>query len=169
VEIIRTIFQYISPVDLFFIGIIIIFAIRGMFRGFIETIFNAIALIGGVFIGWLLYRPLALQFQKVGILKASELAAFLTLFIAVYLVAKIGEHFFKKVTENKSIDNLDKAAGFIIGALQGAILVILFIIIVVNILDRFFDISSFFDKSYLFTLVEKLFSDMFDNGGTSVV
>lgn len=164
-ESIRLFFDFINPLDLFFILVILVFALRGMVRGFIETLFSALALAGGLVAGWLLYRPLALELEKVGILKGTHLAAFLIIFIIVYLICKLAEHWLKKLTENRSLDNLDKAAGFLAGGFQGLFAVVLFIVITVNVIDSFFNLSSFFQGSFLFAFVEKMFYSLFEEGG----
>ena len=165
----KSLLQYTSPIDLIFLLVIFIFAIRGMLRGFIETVLNAAALLGGLVGGWFFYYSLSLNLQRIGIIKASQLAAFLIIFIGIYLAVKIIEHYVKRVTEEKSIDNLDKAAGFLTGAFQGFLLVVIFIIIVLNVIKQFNILNGYFDNSYVFQIVEKLFYKMFLKEGATIV
>lgn len=165
----KEVFSQFNPVDIVFIGIIIIFAIRGAYRGFIETVLNAAALLGGLIVGWLLYAPFAGFLVKIGIIKLVNVAAFLIIFIVVYLIIKWIEHVVKRVTENKSVSNLDKVLGFLAGAVQGTILLILFTLVTVNVIDPFFNISQYFQGSILFELIQNMFSTMFLEGGDHIV
>lgn len=154
---------------LFFLFLMLV-AIRGAFKGFIATVMNAVALVGGLLLSYFFYKPFTPLLKSVGITRGSALVAFLLIFLLFYLLVKVVESFVQKITENDSIDNLNRALGFFLGLVIGIALIFLFVIVVGGFFSNFFNLDLHFEKSLIARWVEKLFdqinpADLFPEGG----
>lgn len=162
-ETVKTFFSSCNFWDYLFLLILLFTAIRGAFRGFIATIMNAIALVGGVILSYFLYKPFSPVVKSIGITKATELVAFLLIFILFYLIVKICEIFVEKITQNDSINNLNRALGFFLGILIGGAIIFLFVIVVGGFFSNFIHLNLHLENSRIAGEIEKIFASIYSS------
>lgn len=143
----------VAPFDLVLLGIILFMAVRVTLTGFIAEFFSKAAVIVGIIAAVLFYRNLA-DFLKplTGEQTFTGAAAFLLLFIVVYLIFKIIQHVVGSAFESESMSNLDRALGFFLGIAEGLLLVMGLLVIL--------RIQSWFDPIKL--LERSIFARLFD-------
>ena len=77
-------------IDWVFSIIILLFAITGIIKGFIDNVFGKIAFIAGIILGYFFYKDIAATILKdVKIQFAANIIAFLLIFVVTFLVIKI--------------------------------------------------------------------------------
>lgn len=140
---------------------ILFMAIRGIFFGFIVSLFNNVALWGGLICALFFSAYLSPIVKNSGVKVGSYVVAFLIIFIAFYLAVKLIEHFILKVTQNDSINNLDKALGFFLGLFYGVAIIVLIYIVIQKTVCLYLNLDSFFSKSYFATTIDKFFGSLY--------
>jgi len=128
----------IATIDIIFIIIIIIAAIRCAFRGFVTEILSVAAIIlgilGAVFLSGLVAGYIDEYF---GLAKWSNIVAFLILFLVIYIIVKAIERGFDRFLERVHLEKLDKSLGLFLGLFEGIIIVglIIFIMLIQPVFD----------------------------------
>lgn len=141
-----------SVLDIIFLVLIGIAAIRGAFRGFVTEFLSAAAIILGiiaaVFFSKAAGRIVATQ---LGLTNWSEIIAFLIIFLAVYIIIKIFEGALNNFVDTLKLGGLDKALGFFLGILEGVLLaaVIVFLLTV----QPLFDVTGIVEESFIALLI----------------
>ena len=154
-------------IDWVFTLIILIFAISGVIKGFINNVFGKIALIAGIILGYLFYKDVAQNLLKdIKIAYAANIIAFLLIFVVTFLVIKIVQMIVSKVFEWSILKSLDRTLGFIFGMVEGAAVVAMFIFLLSA--QPFFSVSTLFDGSFYYNLVASLFNSTKEEIGTHV-
>jgi len=130
-----------NTLDIIFIAIIGLLAVRGVFRGFVEEIMSMASLILGVLAAVFLYHPVG---KLIGSYLPNsvfpDVIGFLVVFLVTYLLVKILEKIFQDIMENVNLEGLDRALGFLLGIVEG-LLVVCFILIVMTLLQSMMDKS----------------------------
>ncbi|MBN1412086.1 MAG: CvpA family protein [Spirochaetales bacterium] len=117
--------------DLILAGIIVVLAVRCIFRGFVEEFLSMAALIfgigGGVFFSGMLGNILA---GWIGKTMWNPLIGFLAAFIIIYVLIKILEGALHNFFDRFNLEKLDKVLGFLLGLVEGVLMaaVIVFIL-----------------------------------------
>ena len=76
-----------TVIDWVFSIIILIFAISGVIKGFIDNVFGKIAFIAGIILGYLFYKDIATGLLKdIKVPYAANIIAFLLIFVVTFLV-----------------------------------------------------------------------------------
>ncbi len=136
-----------TTLDYIFGGVIVILAIRGIFKGFITELLSMLAIILGI--------GSALLFSKKGVLVLeriwgqsgwNQVIAFLIIFIVVYIIIKLFENFLHSLFENLNLEKLDKALGFFLGVGEGFLLIVV-VLFILN-WQPFFDVSDLITNSF---------------------
>jgi len=136
----------ITGIDIVFIIILIFAVIRAIFRGFVHEFMSMAALILGIIVAVLLSGVVAVKIAPyIGNSSWTQIAAFLGLFLLVYVIVKIFERALNRLVEQINLDSLDRALGFFLGIAEG--LVLIFIIILVLRIQPFFDLKTVIDRS----------------------
>ena len=79
-----------TVVDWVFSLIILLFAVGGVIKGFIDNVFGKIAFVAGILLGYLFYKDIATGLLKdIKVPFAANVIAFLLIFVVVFLVIKI--------------------------------------------------------------------------------
>ncbi len=139
-------------IDWVFSIIILIFAISGLIKGFIDNVFGKLALILGIIMAYLFYKDIAGGILKdVMVPYVANVIAFLLIFVVVFLIIKIIQMIVAKVFEWNILKSLDRTLGFFFGLVEGAAIIGLFIFL----LDAqpFFDARKLFDGSFYYNLI----------------
>jgi membrane protein required for colicin V production len=114
--------------DLILLGLILLAVIRCVARGFITEVFSFVAVAGGLLLAFLFDRPLGIFLARFfGDARWTPIAAFLIIFILVYLVTKIFENTLTVILGKLHLDKLDRALGLFLGLGEGIILVLILV------------------------------------------
>jgi membrane protein required for colicin V production len=146
----------IAVVDIVFVLLVLILAIRGAIKGFVSEIGSMAALILGFGGAIVFYKPLSsLIGRYIGQSMWNPLIAFLVLFLALYLVVKLLERLLQNIVERLNLNRLDSVLGFFLG-LAEAVLLIGVVLFALN-WQPFFDPRSLLSESifarFLFPLL----------------
>lgn len=156
-----------TVIDWIFSSIILVFAISGVIKGFIDNVFGKIAFIAGILLGYLFYKDIA-----AGILKdikfpfAANILAFLLIFVVTFLVIKLIQMIISKAFQWSILKSLDRTLGFIFGIVEGGAVVCLIIFLLSA--QPFIKIQNLFDNSFYFNIVNSLFNSTKEEIGTHV-
>ena len=154
-------------IDWIFSGIILIFAVVGVIKGFIDNIFGKIAFIAGIILGYFFYKDVAEGLLKdIKVPYAANIIAFLLIFVVTFLIIKLVQMIVAKVFEWSILKSLDRTLGFIFGLVEGAAVVCLIIFLLTA--QPFFSVQNIFDGSFYYNLVTALFNSSRKEIGTHV-
>jgi membrane protein required for colicin V production len=113
-------------IDIVFVVLLVVLAIRGAIRGFVTEIGSVAALVVGLGGAILFYKPLAALIGRMfGNSMWNPLIAFLVLFLLLYMVIKVLEHLLHAVFDKLNLERLDRAIGFFLGLAEGLLAVCL--------------------------------------------
>lgn len=119
----------IAPWDAVSFLLIFILAIRGLVVGFVAEFFSKAAVILGALGAMLLYRDVTPYVVKLlGSNAFPSAIAFLALFLAIYLVVKLLQKLAGSAIEGKTMSGLDRALGFFLGGLEGAVAIFILLL-----------------------------------------
>ncbi len=137
-------------------GVIVILAIvHATLEGFVSEFFSKVAVIAGAIAAVLFYDVLSPHVARLtGAETLVDVASFLAIFVAVYLLVKAVQHVAGSAFEGESMTNLDRALGFFLGIAEG--LVIVFVILLAISRQRFFDLSFLVEGSLFARAFEPL-------------
>ncbi|MDR1362441.1 MAG: CvpA family protein [Spirochaetaceae bacterium] len=142
-----------APVDIVFMTLILIIAVRAALRGFVEEVFGAAWLILGLIFAVSFYVKGA-AFIRTKILHdvkiLPEILAFIALFLIVFIVIKTITFILKDIVDKIKLGGLDHFLGALFGVLEGLFVVALVIFII--------NIQPLFDKNAV--LRDSLFNNV---------
>lgn len=144
-------------IDWIFSIIILIFAVSGLIKGFIDNVFGKIAFVAGILLAYLFYKDLATSLLKdIKIPVAANIISFLLIFVVTFLVIKIIQMIVAKVFEWSILKSLDRTLGFIFGIVEGIAVVCLIVFLLTA--QPFFNTQTLFDGSFYFNLIQSIFN-----------
>ena len=77
-------------VDYIILGILVLFTIKGLFKGLVHQVMTLVGLIAGLLLAWQFYPVIAGIAMKIGINPlVSSVVAFIAIYIAVVVTARI--------------------------------------------------------------------------------
>ena len=133
--------------DIIFLIVIVFALLRGAIRGFVTEILSMAAIIVGIAAAVLFSSPLStILAEFLGESFWNQIIAFLILFLATYLLIKVIEGLIHSGVEKLRLGKLDRVLGFLLGALEGLLVVCL--VLVVLQVQPFFNTSSLLTRSY---------------------
>lgn len=142
--------------DWIFSVIIVIFALSGLVKGFIDNVFGKLALILGIICACLFYDDAAAVILKgIGNPALENVIGFLLVFVIVFLVIKIIQTIISKVFEWSILKSLDRTLGLLFGIIEGLAIVGLLIFILLN--QPFISVGKLLDGSFYADLINKIF------------
>ena len=154
-------------IDWVFSGIIILFAIGGVIKGFIDNVFGKIAFVAGILLAYLFYKDIAVRLLKdIKVEFAAKIISFLLIFVVVFLVIKLIQMIVAKVFEWSILKSLDRTLGFVFGMVEGAAVVCLVIFILTA--QPFFNPSNILNGSFYYGIVSSLFHSTKEEIGNHV-
>lgn len=154
-------------IDWVFSGIILLFAIGGVIKGFIDNVFGKIAFVAGIILAYLFYKNIAGSVLKdVKNPYVANVLAFLLIFVVVFLVIKIIQMIVAKVFEWSVLKSLDRTLGFIFGLVEGGAVVCLIIFLLTA--QPFFNSMTILDGSFYYNIVNSLFHSTKEEIGNHV-
>lgn len=136
-----------TPFDYVLSIIILIFAVVGLIKGFVDNIFGKLALIGGIICGVYFYDDIATKvWSFIGHPMVEKVLGFISVFVIVFLIIKIIQVIISKLFSFSILKSLDRTLGFFFGIVEGFALVAL-IIFVLNI-QPFFPANRLLEGSF---------------------
>lgn len=145
-----------TVIDWIFGVLIVIFAISGLAKGFVESLFNKLSWIGGIIAGCIFYDDVATNILKtVENQVLANVLAFIIIFVVVFLIIKCVQIIISRIFELNILNSLNRVLGFAFGIIEGLAVVALLIFL----LDAqpFFDASKMFNGSFFYGIVSTLF------------
>ncbi|HOX12726.1 MAG TPA: CvpA family protein [Spirochaetia bacterium] len=137
-----------NALDLVLFVVILLFALRCYFRGFVAELLSMAAVILGVFLAILFYRPAGELLAKYLALESfTEVLGFAVVFLLVFLLIKILQGVLRSVIENINLQNVDRGLGFLLGAAEGLLLSSLLLMLMR--LQPVLDLSALLEGSFL--------------------
>ncbi len=144
-------------IDWVFSIIILIFAVSGLIKGFIDNVFGKIAFVAGILLAYLFYKDIATGLLKdIKIPVVANIISFLLIFVVTFLVIKIIQMIVAKVFEWSILKSLDRTLGFIFGIVEGAAVVCLIVFLLSA--QPFFNTQTLFEGSFYFNLIQSIFN-----------
>ena len=138
----------IAIIDIVFLGIIGISALRCGVRGFISEVLSIAAVIIGILSAIFFFRNGAVfvrdQFMP-EVKVVPEIIAFLMIFVIAFAIVKIVEITLKNIIEGIRLGGLDRLLGFIFGFAEGLVIVCLLLFLLS--IQPFFDSRVILEKS----------------------
>ena len=138
----------LAGIDVIFLVIIAVSALRCAAHGFVSELLSMAALIFGLLAAIIFFRkvsPLVRDWFMPGAKGIPEVIAFAAIFLMVYIVVKIVEATLKNIIEGISLGGLDHFLGFLLGCAEGIIIVSLLLFLLS--VQRFFDPNQFLENS----------------------
>jgi membrane protein required for colicin V production len=113
-----------AVIDIVCFGLILVFAIRAMLKGFVEEAFSIGATALGIAAGFFFYKNGASFIRKklpdlAEVKIAPEVLSFIALFIIVFLVMKFLEKIISDIMVRTNLGGIDKFLGFLLGVFEG--------------------------------------------------
>ncbi len=137
-----------NALDLILFVVILLFAIRCYFRGFVEELLSMAAVILGIFLAIVLYRSAAdFLERRFGMDSMTEVLGFVAVFLIVFVLIKILQGVLKNVIENINLDTLDRGLGFLLGTAEGVLMVS--VVLILLRLQPVFNVSGLLAGSFL--------------------
>jgi len=123
----------LAGIDVVFMVIIAISSLRCAARGFISELLSMAALIFGLLASLLFFRQGAVLVRgwfMPDVKVVPEIIAFIALFLIVYIIVKIVEITLKSIIEGIRLGGLDHLFGFLLGFVEGLIIVCLLLFLI---------------------------------------
>lgn len=118
-------------IDIVFALIVVFTTLRGAFRGFVTELMSMAGLILGIAAAVLFSGVVAAYLdQFFGESVWSQVAAFLAVFLIVYLLSKIFENALHTLIERIHLESLDHALGIFLGLAEGLLLTFIMILVI---------------------------------------
>ncbi|MCI5830213.1 MAG: CvpA family protein [Treponema sp.] len=128
-------------IDLVFILIIVLLAVIGLAKGFLDEVLGKVIPVASIWIAFLFFGYLVAQVEsKVKIHLVAIICSFLIVFIAAFILLKIVQLVLKKLFSGSILKSLDRFLGFVFGLVEGIFVVC--IIILILKLQPWFNVSS---------------------------
>ena len=124
----------LAVIDIVFLVIIAIFALRCALRGIVSELMSMAALILGILAAIFTFRKTAelIRGKFVPDVKAlPEIISFVAVFIIVFAFIKILETILKDIVERIQLGGPDRFLGFFLGAAEGLIIVCLLLLLII--------------------------------------
>jgi membrane protein required for colicin V production len=144
----------LTVIDIVFLIIIAIFALRCALRGIVGELMSMAALVLGLLAAIFFFRKTAelIRGKFIPDVKAlPEIISFIMVFIAVFAVIKIFETILKDIIERIQLGGVDRFLGFFLGVAEGLIIVCLLLFLI--IVQPFVEPALILDGSFLADLL----------------
>ena len=123
--------------DIVFALILVFTTLRGAFRGFVTELLSMASLILGIAAAVLFSGTVGAYLNRfLGESAWSQVAAFLAIFLVVYILVKVFENALHALIERIHLESLDHALGLFLGVFEG--LLVTFVLILLIQVQPFF-------------------------------
>ena len=139
---------YFGILDIIFLAILLVCAIHGAVKGFVDEVLSKAAVILGAIVAIAFYRVLApVLAAKFNIRFLAAVVAFLVLFLATYILVKIVQMVVGSAFRASPLAGLNQALGLFLGLVE-AFIIILVMLFVLKI-QPVFDVSALLEDSFI--------------------
>jgi membrane protein required for colicin V production len=150
-----------STLDIIFIVLIFLLALRCLFRGFITELMSMASLVLGLLAAFLFHKPAAAYVAArwfPGSNHIADIIAIAALFIMVFVAVKILERILQDIISAIDLGGVDRFLGFFFGIAEG----ILFVTLIVWLISvqPLFDPAPLLEKS----VIAKILLPLADSG-----
>lgn len=122
-----------NVLDFIFIGILLIFSLRGLSRGLINEVFGFGSFAVALLLAAAFFQRMAEIFMPSMNPALAKILGFLTVFICVFILMKIIQMLVKALFSGAILNSLDRALGLLLGFAEGTALVLLILFALVEI------------------------------------
>lgn len=151
-------------IDLIFLLIALGIGLVVMFFGFVNAVFGIVSLIGSFTIAMNYAARLGVKIHNsISNEILSNIIAFLLIFILSSLVFGILRNILSRIFSKGIMGSINRILGFILGFSEGLILI--YFVVMMLVLQPFFDISELSKNSLFFELFAGSSSFLFDSKG----
>lgn len=112
----------INYFDAVVLCVLVLFALRGLMRGFVGEISGLVALVGGVWLAHRFYAQVAQYLTLISDPMWRNAAAYAVVFIAVLITVGLIARILRAILTFSFVAWADKAAGLILGAIKGILI-----------------------------------------------
>ena len=117
-------------IDYIIIAILAVFLIKGLSQGLVVQVMAIIGLVGGIYLAWKYYPMIAVLGVDIGIpLTVSAIIAFILIWAAVSITARVIGEVISKALKVLFIKWLDRLLGAVFGVLEGILLLLLTVLL----------------------------------------
>ena len=117
-------------VDYVIIGVIVVSALIGLFRGFIKEAFSLLVWIAAFWLSWLFFRDLSNYLVQWISLPSARLGiSFALIMIAVLIVGGIINYLLSQMVERTGLSGTDRVLGIFFGIGRGVVIVAIIILL----------------------------------------
>jgi len=132
--------------------IIIIFALIGIIKGFVNNVMGKLAVILGILMACMFYGKIGdFCLNSIENQALRNIISFVLIFVVVFLIVKILQMIISKVFEWNILKSLDRTLGFFFGIIEG--LAIVCLIILLLSLQPFYPMENIFEESFFYSLL----------------
>lgn len=144
-----------APIDICFLIIILIFSVLALIKGLVKEFFGKVSVIGGLACA-IIFSPKLTPFIENTIHNrlVSIVLSFLLVFIVVFLFICIIQQIVEKVFSGEIMHGLDRVLGFILGILEGLVVVIF--IMVLMTMQPWIDTTEIVSGSLFFSILSNV-------------
>ena len=143
--------------DILLVCILGLFALRGVFQGFIAEAAGLISLLGGFWCSYHYYPQAAPYITFVEDAAWRQIIAYAAIFLGVFLLTGILARILQKLLSLSFMVWLDKLAGLVFGLLKGLVICSLLLIAIKTFLDDAPFLRSSVITPYLRSVIETLY------------
>lgn len=117
-------------IDIVFLVIILVMAIKGAANGFIAEAFGKAAFLVGLLVGVLFYTELSMVLvQWISVVVLAHIVSFLLLFVVTFLIIKVIQHVLGGIFKGDILGSLNRALGFFLGLAEGVLIVAVILLV----------------------------------------
>ncbi len=132
--------------------IIIIFALIGIIKGFVNNVMGKLSVVLGILLACMFYGKIGdLCLSSIENPALRNIISFILIFVVVFLIVKIIQIIISKVFEWNILKSLDRTLGFFFGAVEG--LAVICLIILLLSLQPFYSMEKIFEGSFFYSLL----------------
>ncbi len=146
-----------NALDFVFIAILIVFSLRGFMRGLINEIFGFGSFAVSLILGALFFQKMADVYAPSMNLILAKILGFLTVFVCAFILMKLIQMLVKSLFSSAILNSLDKALGLLLGFAEGAAIVILILLALVEINPKI-NSDHLRDGSAVTRIIEPMFA-----------
>jgi len=129
--------------DYIVIGIILLFGLKGLFKGLINEVFGILALVAGFVVAYKYSGTMGDLFMKTGASeRTAEIIGFLAAFFIVYIVIIILGKLLSKAFKEIKLGWLNRGGGFVFGAVTATVVLSLVLSTAVNVMPKDFQMRK---------------------------
>ena len=153
-----------SSIDFCFISIALILGLVFMIKGFINTIFGVISIAGSIGVAVLFTPKLQVSISNsISNLIVAKILSFLLIFILAVLIINIIHKLFLMLFSIGPLKGINRLLGFLLGFAEG--LLIIYFVIMVMLIQPFFDAVSILNNSFFYSLFEGTAASLLKTNG----